>query len=198
MSHWVIPRIFAALLVCAVVAAPLAGCGKKMTASTGDKASTSKGKSAAAPVETITPDGMVTVPEEKSGQSTIETAREPMEVPAASSGGPEGVSGMEPALSQSSSQDARPGPPSAAFSSPSGGPPSVDAATLGDVFFDFDQHTIRMDAQSTLSANAAWINSRPGKAVLIEGHCDERGTQAYNLVLVDHERLWQSVFVPFR
>jgi peptidoglycan-associated lipoprotein len=34
-----------------------------------------------------------------------------------------------------------------------------------------------------LSANAAWINSRSGKAVVIEGHCDERGTQAYNLVL---------------
>jgi peptidoglycan-associated lipoprotein len=42
---------------------------------------------------------------------------------------------------------------------------------------------IRRDAQATLSANAAWINSRSGKAVVIEGHCDERGTQAYNLVL---------------
>ena len=59
----------------------------------------------------------------------------------------------------------------------------MDTPTLEDVFFDFDQHAIRTDAQSTLSANAAWINSRPGRAVLIEGHCDERGTQAYNLVL---------------
>jgi len=54
---------------------------------------------------------------------------------------------------------------------------------LEDIFFDFDQHTIRKDSQPTLSANAAWINSRAGKVVLIEGHCDERGTQAYNLVL---------------
>jgi peptidoglycan-associated lipoprotein len=59
----------------------------------------------------------------------------------------------------------------------------VDALGLEDIFFDFDQHSIRGDAQPTLSANAAWINSRPGKVVLIEGHCDERGTQAYNLVL---------------
>ena len=58
-----------------------------------------------------------------------------------------------------------------------------ETLSLGDIFFDFDQYTIRRDAQSTLSANAAWINGRPGKAVVIEGHCDERGTQAYNLVL---------------
>jgi peptidoglycan-associated lipoprotein len=58
-----------------------------------------------------------------------------------------------------------------------------EALSLGDIYFDFDQYTIRRDAQSILSANAAWFNGRPGKAVVIEGHCDERGTQAYNLVL---------------
>ena len=57
--------------------------------------------------------------------------------------------------------------------------------SLGDIFFDYDQHTIRREAQSTLSANAAWINSKLGKVVVIEGHCDERGTQSYNLVLGD-------------
>ena len=179
MSQWVIPRILAALLLCAIVASPLTGCGKKMTASTGDTASASKGKSAAPPVEKITPDSMVTIPEEKSGQSTIEAAREPMEVPPAASGGPDGGGGVTPAAPGSSSQAV----PPAAFSSPSDGTPPADTVTLKDIFFDFDQHTIRMDAQATLSANAAWINSRPGKAVLIEGHCDERGTQAYNLVL---------------
>ena len=178
MSQSVIPHIVAALL-CAIVAAPLTGCGKKLTASTGDTASTSKGKSAAAPVETITPDKMVTVPEEKSGESTIETAREPVEVPPAPSAAPDGVSGAAPGATQA----VPPATPPAALSSPSGGSPSADTMTLGDIFFDFDQHTIRMDAQTTLSANAAWISSRPGKAVLIEGHCDERGTQAYNLVL---------------
>jgi peptidoglycan-associated lipoprotein len=63
--------------------------------------------------------------------------------------------------------------------------PAGERLSLADVFFDFDQHTIRTDALSTLSDNAAWINSAPGKAIVIEGHCDERGTQAYNLVLGD-------------
>jgi peptidoglycan-associated lipoprotein len=143
-----------------------------MTASTGDTASTSKRKGAAAPVETITPESMVTVPEGKSGGTSIEAAREPADVPAASGGGAEPVA---PSASSSAA-------PPAAFSAPSGAP-SVEPPSLEDIFFDFDQHTIRRDAQSTLSADAAWINSRSGKAVLIEGHCDERGTQAYNLVL---------------
>jgi peptidoglycan-associated lipoprotein len=61
----------------------------------------------------------------------------------------------------------------------------MDAAKLADIFFDYDQYAIRRDAQTILDANADWIKNRPGKAVVIEGHCDERGTQAYNLVLGD-------------
>lgn len=54
---------------------------------------------------------------------------------------------------------------------------------IGDVFFDYDQFTLRNDARTTLEANARWLKSRNGVKVLIEGHCDERGTSAYNLVL---------------
>jgi peptidoglycan-associated lipoprotein len=61
----------------------------------------------------------------------------------------------------------------------------VDASNLSDIFFDYDQYAIRRDAQTILGSNADWIKNRPGKAVVIEGHCDERGTQAYNLVLGD-------------
>ena len=160
MPQWVIPRVISAVLLCSIIVVPFIGCGKKVTSSTGETMSTSKEK-AAAPVETIKPESMATVPEEKGARSTIETAREPM-APAASS---------EPSA-----------PP--ALSAPSR-PAMVDVSTLGDIFFDFDKHTIRRDAQSTLSANAAWLTSSPGKAVIIEGHCDERGTQAYNLVLGD-------------
>jgi len=170
MPQWMIPRMISALLFCAVVAAPFVGCGKKMTGSTGDTAaSSSKAKSAAAPVETITPESMKTVPDEKGGRTTMETARGPVDVPSGSSGG----GGAESATPHGASPTAP-----AAFSAP-----SADMLALEDIFFDFDQHTIRKDAQPTLSANAAWINSRTGKVVLIEGHCDERGTQAYNLVL---------------
>jgi peptidoglycan-associated lipoprotein len=54
---------------------------------------------------------------------------------------------------------------------------------LGDVFFDFDQFQIRADAMPVLDANAGWLRANGNKTLLIEGHCDERGTMAYNLVL---------------
>lgn len=58
-----------------------------------------------------------------------------------------------------------------------------DAPGIGDIYFDFDQYTIRPDAQSVLERNGQWIRNAFGKSLLIEGHCDERGTLAYNLVL---------------
>ena len=54
---------------------------------------------------------------------------------------------------------------------------------LSDIFFDFDQSVIRDDARSRLEANADLLKSQSGEKILIEGHCDERGTSAYNLVL---------------
>lgn len=55
--------------------------------------------------------------------------------------------------------------------------------TLGDVFFDFDQYQIRKDAMPILDASALWLRANANKTALIEGHSDERGTLAYNLVL---------------
>jgi len=54
---------------------------------------------------------------------------------------------------------------------------------LSDIFFDFDRFVIRDDARSRLEANAGLLKSQSGVKILIEGHCDERGTSAYNLVL---------------
>lgn len=64
-----------------------------------------------------------------------------------------------------------------------GGLASGDLSGLGDIYFDFDRYAIRRDAEPVLEANAAWMRQEPGKSVVIEGHCDERGTLAYNLVL---------------
>ena len=79
MPQWVIPRVLSAVLVCFIIVAPFIGCGKKVTSSTGEAASSSKSKSATGPVEKITPDTMATFPEEKSSSTTIDTAREPVE-----------------------------------------------------------------------------------------------------------------------
>lgn len=54
---------------------------------------------------------------------------------------------------------------------------------LSDIFFDFDRFVIRDDARSGLEANVGLLKSQSGEKILIEGHCDERGTTAYNLVL---------------
>ena len=54
---------------------------------------------------------------------------------------------------------------------------------LSDIFFDFDRFVIRDDTRSGLEADAGLLKSQPSDKILIEGHCDERGTNAYNLVL---------------
>jgi peptidoglycan-associated lipoprotein len=56
--------------------------------------------------------------------------------------------------------------------------------TVQDVFFDYDQVAIRKDAIPILEQNAKVLLKRyPNRDVLIQGHCDERGTAAYNLIL---------------
>ena len=57
------------------------------------------------------------------------------------------------------------------------------AAGLKDVYFAYDSWNITEQARQALSADAEWIKANPTILLKIEGHCDERGTQAYNLVL---------------
>jgi peptidoglycan-associated lipoprotein len=54
---------------------------------------------------------------------------------------------------------------------------------LRDIHFDFDQYDIRPGDARTLDTNAAWLKQNANMLVLIEGHCDERGTNEYNLAL---------------
>jgi peptidoglycan-associated lipoprotein len=61
--------------------------------------------------------------------------------------------------------------------------PSVAQVSLSDVYFDFDQFLIRHDAAAVLGADARQLMVDGTQTILIEGHCDERGTLAYNLVL---------------
>jgi peptidoglycan-associated lipoprotein len=56
-------------------------------------------------------------------------------------------------------------------------------AGLNDVFFGYDSWTISEEGRQALMQDAQWIKDNAGAMVKIEGHCDERGTLAYNLVL---------------
>ena len=58
-------------------------------------------------------------------------------------------------------------------------------AGLKDVFFAYDQWNLSDDARETLDHNARWLQEHPGAVLKVEGHCDERGTTDYNIVLGD-------------
>jgi len=57
------------------------------------------------------------------------------------------------------------------------------AAGLEDAFFDFDAAEIRNDAKDALTNNGRYLQGHGGSNVVIEGHCDERGSVEYNLAL---------------
>jgi len=57
------------------------------------------------------------------------------------------------------------------------------AAPLKMIYFDYDQYFIRDDAKPVLEGNAGWLRKFSGAKILVEGHCDERGTEEYNLAL---------------
>ena len=56
---------------------------------------------------------------------------------------------------------------------------------LHDAFFEYNDSTLSADAQAALTSSANWLKKNPGYNLLIEGHCDERGTEQYNLALGD-------------
>ncbi|MBX3331002.1 MAG: OmpA family protein [Nitrospira sp.] len=58
-------------------------------------------------------------------------------------------------------------------------------AGLQDVFFGYDQWTLSDVGMEALNHDAAYLKNHPGVALKIEGHCDERGTTDYNMVLGD-------------
>ena len=54
---------------------------------------------------------------------------------------------------------------------------------LTAVHFEFDKSELRPEAEDLLSTHAEWLKAHADTAVLIEGHCDERGTAEYNVAL---------------
>jgi peptidoglycan-associated lipoprotein len=74
---------------------------------------------------------------------------------------------------------------SSTTAAPGARPPVAEFAAnpnLKDIYFDFDKYDIRPGDAKILDGNATWLKSN-NNLVLIEGHCDERGTNEYNLAL---------------
>ncbi len=59
----------------------------------------------------------------------------------------------------------------------------IGLGTLDRIFFDFDASTITSSAADTLKKNAKTIKGNAKMKVLVEGHCDDRGTTEYNIAL---------------
>lgn len=157
----------ASLYLCLTVMALLAGCSKNLSTSAGD--------------QTVVPGP---APEQKVTQPPATPSREDKGF-----GKPEAppeARVAEPAA-----------PPLMASSAPTeAAPTSSDrlaalAAALADVYFDYDRATIRNDGKAALEQDARLLKAENGWKLLVSGHCDERGTVAYNLVL--GERRAQSV-----
>ena len=62
--------------------------------------------------------------------------------------------------------------------------PTLSAGeTLNSVFFDYDKYSLSKAAQKILIKNADWLKKDPSLKIQLEGYCDERGTNNYNLAL---------------
>ena len=58
-----------------------------------------------------------------------------------------------------------------------------DGTVPAKVYFDYDSYLLTSMAEGSLDLQVAWMDENPAKFILIEGHCDERGTREYNLAL---------------
>jgi peptidoglycan-associated lipoprotein len=109
-------------------------------------------------------------------------ATEPEEKSAASGSGSSTQASTSKASSGSGTAKAKP-----KKASPMGAPPGsgVDFyVNVGDrVFFGFNKSEITSKAASVLKRQAAWLQKYGSKKIVVEGHCDERGTREYNLAL---------------
>jgi len=78
-------------------------------------------------------------------------------------------------------------PPPAAAPAPVVVPPAVAPPAvpekLESIYFDFDKYVIKPEFRDALKRNAEWLRENPNAKVVIEGNCDERGTNEYNMAL---------------
>ena len=87
--------------------------------------------------------------------------------------------------------DTSPGglPPTADASARANWPKNADILKAQTVYFDFDKSSIRASEQPKLTEVANYLKSNPTHYVLVEGNCDERGTEEYNRSLGERRAL---------
>jgi peptidoglycan-associated lipoprotein len=61
--------------------------------------------------------------------------------------------------------------------------PAGSVLNLEKVFFEFDAYTLTPQSREILARNAEWLRQNPAARLTVEGHCDERGSDEYNLAL---------------
>ena len=64
-----------------------------------------------------------------------------------------------------------------------------------DIYFEFDKSLLLPRAQEILKKKANWLQDNPNVSVIIEGHCDERGTSEYNIALGERRAESAKVFL---
>lgn len=62
---------------------------------------------------------------------------------------------------------------------------NLERGILPSVYFDFDRATVKSSERAKLQQAADYLKTNPSRKVLVEGHCDWRGTAEYNLGLGD-------------
>ena len=71
----------------------------------------------------------------------------------------------------------------------------TDSTDLSDIHFAYDQYDLTEESKQVLRTNAEWLNSNPAARIEIQGHCDERGTNNYNLGLGERRALSTKKFL---
>ncbi len=180
----------ASLYLGLAVMALLAGCGKNLSTSAGDQSL----------VPGSTPEQKVTKAQAEPSAPPSAPA-EPSAPPSAPAPSRENMGFGKPEAPPEARVTEPEAPPLMASPAPTEAAPSAQsvqpdrlaalAAALADIYFDYDRATIRNDGKAALEQDARLLKAENGWKLLVAGHCDERGTVAYNLVL--GERRAQSV-----
>ena len=151
--------ILVSLLIGVVV---LAGCAKRPAMTAASAPAPSGAAQATAPPSTTPPAAAATTPSTSGSGGTSSTTPGT----SGSQTPPGGAGSSTPATAAAR-------PPVAEFTA---------NPNLKDIYFDFDKYDIRPGDAKILDSNATWLKGN-NNLVLIEGHCDERGTNEYNLAL---------------